>query len=109
MKNYSFPPEVHVGGNIFKIALINGYATDTRSPSLVGETSIEGADINVAVRTANGGYKALNEVECTLCHEIMHQVNNVWNVGLNEEQVDSMAQGWMQALHSMGIRIIREV
>jgi hypothetical protein len=108
LKNYSYPPEVHVGGHVFMVKLVDAYATDTRSPSLVGETSIEEADIIIALRTANGGYKHINEVDCTMCHEITHQINNIWNIGLDEHQVDSMAQGWMQALHDMGINLIRE-
>lgn len=109
MKNYTYPPEVHVGGHVFLVSLVDGYSTDTRSPHLVGETSVEEGQITVALRTANGGYKHINEVDCTMCHEIMHQINNIWNIGLEENQVDSMAQGWMQALHDIGIRIVQEV
>ena len=108
MKNYTYPPEVHIGGHVFKVEMIDGCATNMYINS-VGHTSVECADLGIAVRTNDGGYKHPDELDATFCHEITHQVSNVWGVGIDEKQTDQIAEGWMQALHSMGIRIIREV
>ena len=107
MKNYSFPPEVHVGGHVFRVELLDAYST-TMFNHLVGDTSEEEASINVATRTQVGGHKSMNTLEQTLLHETVHQISNIWDMGLEEHAIEQLAQGLLQALHSMGVRLITE-
>jgi hypothetical protein len=107
MKNYIYPQAVSVGGHVFDIKLKDGAGTNMYNYN-VADTSAQNGDIEIAVRTRDGGYICLNELNESLCHETIHQINDVWGIGLDEANVDRMAQGWMQALRSMGVQLIRE-
>lgn len=109
MRNYICPASVQVGGHVLEIHLKDAFATNGFHPALAGDTSAEEGTINLATRTMDGGYKHLDEMDATLCHEITHQISNTWGINLDEHQVDQVAEGWMQVLHGLGIRLIKEV
>lgn len=107
MKNYNYPPEVHLGGHVFKVELMDAYST-TMHGHLVGDTSEENSNIRVATRTQTGGHRSLNTIEQVLLHETVHQISNIWDMGLEEHVTEQLAQGLLQALRSMGVRLITE-
>ena len=107
LKNYNYPKSIPVGGYTFSIELIDACHTNASAPHMA-DTWVDNEAIRVATRTADGGHRTISVLEETFIHEIFHAISETWGCQLSEEQVEGMAQGWLQVIHALGHKIITE-
>lgn len=107
VKSYTYPKSIPVGGYTFTIEFKDACHTNSSAPHMA-DTWVDGEAIRIATRTASGEFRTLSVLEETFLHEAFHAINETWGCGLTEEQVEGMAQGWLQVMHSLGHKIITE-
>lgn len=107
MKRYNYPKTVPVGGFVYTVEMADAAYTTDSAPHMA-DTFADIESIRIATRTPAGGYRSIAMLEECFLHEVMHAVNETWNTALTEEQVEGMAQGMLQVMHSLGVKIITE-
>lgn len=106
---YKYPPKITIGGHNYKITLVDGAEVDgIQSDRHVGSCSQTVGQFEIATRTKIGGHKTLEFINTTLLHEIVHAISDIYVVEMKEEQVEQIAQGLLQVLEQLDIRLIKD-
>jgi hypothetical protein len=95
---------VQIGAHVYTVQL-----TDSNATGLIGhqgDSHAQKLSIRVATRLCNGEERALSDIEEVLLHELIHQVAIVWNVDLDEADIERLAQGMLQALKQYGLELV---
>ena len=107
VKMFSYSKQQKVGGNTYTIELIDVYVVNRESD--VGLCNFDKLEISVACKSENGSPKALTVIERLLWHELLHAIARTWNVDLNNEDTERLAQGLTQVLGDNGFTLVKRV
>jgi len=100
-------PTVTIGGHTYTIELKDASAVSQYGHQ--GDGHAQAMSIRVATGLIDGGYRNLTDIEEVLLHELVHQISIVWDVQMEEEDVERMAQGLVQVLPQFGCRLVQQI
>ena len=104
-KSYKFPKQIPIGGHTYTVELMDSCHTTDVHPS-VADTFSDLEEIRIATVTPGGTPRNITVLEESLLHETIHSISEVWSLELQEAQVEGLAQGMLQVLRSLGIKLI---
>ncbi len=101
-----YPKTIQIGAHEYSIAIINRPAVDCFKEH-IGKQDYESLELEIGIMDRfTGGTFQQSVINALLWHEIVHAINHLFAVGLDEDKVDLMSQGITQVLKSMGIQIV---
>jgi hypothetical protein len=106
--NYKHPKTFQIGSHTLNIKFMEASATDNTNDH-VATCNTQRCVVTIATKTSNGEDRALSYIEQSLMHEIVHSINTIFESGLDEANVERIAQGLTQVLSSVGIHLVEEV
>ncbi len=104
---YDYPKEIQIGGLHYKIELVDGYCVED-STDWEGSHHQTGETLQVALKSKSGIPKSIRSVNVILYHELLHAFNEIWQIGIEEKQIEQIAQGLLQVLEQLDIHFIKE-
>ena len=101
----NYPKEIQLGGHIIKVELINNRIV-SENDNHVADFCRDNNTIRIAVMLEDGTYKSLSFINECLHHEILEAINEVFCLEFEQDEIDRIAQGYVQVLGQLGIRLI---
>lgn len=105
---YEYPKIIQIGGHTYSVELKPVYGLDKMAVNC-GLHCAEYSTIEVATIGEIGIPRSNSRLNQLLWHEIIHAISYVFNSNLSEEQTDQVAQGLLQVLEQLGIRLVKEI
>ena len=82
------PNKIKIGGHIFKVKIFSGKFSDDKAGRVEGQKNMI---------YLNADY-VQSKQESVLLHEVIHELDWLNGLGLNEKQIDSLTEGLYQVL-----------
>ncbi len=101
-------PTIQIGGHTYTVELVDRSIINL-SANHCGDSYLGSTSINVCTKLHDGTFRALSDMEETLIHEIVHQINDMWVIGLDEDNVERMSQGFLQVFKQYGLKLIDQI
>jgi len=100
-------PYVQVGGLAYSVDFINAFSS-SRDNHHYGDNSYESSSIRIARLSCDGSERPLQILEVTLLHELIHAVEAIHALEMDEDTIAGLAHGLYQVLKQYGLQLIRE-
>ena len=104
---YSYPKELQIGGHKIAVMLIDGYATNSDADNR-GDYSPQHNEIRIATKTPEGSYRSITYINEAFHHEINEAIKDIFVLKIEHDDIERMAQGWLQVLSQLDIQLITE-
>ncbi len=104
MKYKTLTP-IQIGAHPISIEIVDAFTTHDDTCN-AGDACPSTDVIRIALRTTGGGYRPEAIITANLIHELLHKIEHIYSIKVEDDDVDRFAQGLLQILKQYGIKLI---